>query len=358
MRSNNRSLIVSRLKDIGITDVKTVVRDSTKYRFLLATTSEIVTDDALPPYFIKKKEQKLTVLCHDLCNRKKGRSCLNEANDLGLIQKTLLEADELKFTDEVNERSVKHEFMISFLAGDRTEITPNVYYAGDLTRPENCFLIEEVLRKGKTDESDNKHVVILFEKSIRPAVSEFIKKYNQKAEFIQITAEGAVSFMDRVWQNLYRNHGWFRKKAEQLYVREYRRNFRVIDRKSLSVNVVNTDLYERIEELLLCNSKKVFHRIPPLFYRQLTDVFVARPEKLEQIADRFDEKIAYDIEFANKIWKDVPCTGIYLKPSKIKISSDFDNIYLKMKLKIATPKGEKIMEPDGSFIIGSTIHEK
>lgn len=29
-----------------------------------------------------------------------------------------------------------------------------------------------------------------------------------------------------------------------------------------------------------------------------------------------------------------------------------------MKLKIATPKGEKIMEPDGSFIIGSTIHEK
>ncbi|MDO4177469.1 MAG: hypothetical protein Q4D99_08385, partial [Bacillota bacterium] len=354
-----RKQVCVRLEELGISDIKPVSRNSLEYREILASAGEIITDDALPAYFIKKQGQKLTMLCQDIAGRKYGRSNLIEASDLGLIQKTMLEADCLEFENDTDEAATKREFMIACLTAEGGVNQPKIFYAGDLTRPENCHLVECVLKKEAAGQNEIEAAVVLFEEDIKPAVAEFIQKFDESIEFIQITADGSVTFLDYVWQNLYRNHGWFSKKAEKLYEREYRRNFSSIDSGDIqSINFLNTGLYERIEELLLCKSRKIFHRVPPLYYRQLVDVFMAKPEKLEKMAGSFDEAISYDMEFGSEIWDSTPATGIYIKPSGIRVSSDSDSICLKMKLKINGLKSEEKIEPDGTFLIGSTLHER
>lgn len=242
------------------------------------------------------------------------------------------------------------------------EFPIKVYYAGDLTRIENCHLLEAILIKETANFSDETQIVVLFEEDIKPATAEFIQKFDNKVQFQQVPSRSAGTFVDYIWQNLYRNHGWFSKKARNLYKREYRRLFAQIDEMNVdSVHFINSALYERVEEIALCKTRTFFHHIPELFYRQLADVFITNPDKLQKVAEEYDEIVEYDIDFAHGIWENEPASGIYIKPSNIKVTTDTDSIRLQMNLRITIPERNgqnNTIRPDSMFLIGSTLHGK
>lgn len=339
----------------NITCAGILSRNGTEYRKIISTACMIITDDALPDYYIKKGPQKLMMLCDTLMSRRNGRSNLASAAGFGSLQRTLLLADELIFTGKPEESdksrsALLKEYMINGFGGEGSVI----FYAGDLGRIENCIITESIIRDKYGDNTDGNNIVVAFESELKPNVISFINSFDERIEFVQVAGGGAVTFGEYVWQYLYKNYGLAAAKAMRYYSRENDRLFSGINIRE--INFINTRFYERIEVILRSGCRKIIHQIPMSFYRQLIDVFFRHPDRVSEVFGKFDERIEYDKDYGIDTWKQTYCSGVYAKFSKLKIRIDNVKIRLTAELTIITDDPEA--ELADSFIIGSVTHDK
>ncbi|MDD4199955.1 MAG: CDP-glycerol glycerophosphotransferase family protein [Eubacteriales bacterium] len=332
------------LADRNISDVRLITAGSLEHREFLAKAGSIVVDKALPPYFIKRDGQNIIILCDELMDP--GNFLRHSPTDFGHLQRTVLMADELRFAENGKEELFRKQLMVSQF---NVRQGADVYYAGNLLRPENRYLINKIIER-----REGHNLVIAFENEIKPVISEFMNNFGDNVDFLQIMPGGTITFADYIWQNLYKNHGWFKIKADRYYEREYRRLFAGLNIRE--IGFINTGLYERIEVILKCSCKKVFHNIPKLFYRQLVDVFFRYPERLKTVVSRFDSVTEYDKMFGIESWENMPCSGVYARPERLSLNVNDVNIEMNFRLNIITD--EQDAELENLLVIGSTTHEK
>lgn len=223
-----------------------------------------------------------------------------------------------------------------------------VYYAGDLTRGENCFLVAKILSLSKEI-----NPVIAFEGELKPSVQQFMESMKNEAEFYHIPKGGSKSFTDYVCQYLYKNYGKLSEQAGQYYEREYKRLF--ADYNIKSIHFLNTEIFERIEIILKCECKRVVHEIPMNFYRKLLDVFHNHPRRKEEIFERFDQRIIYEKDFGVEAWDTFYCCGIYARFSNMDFKVEENNILMSAQLIVSSE--DKNAGLLNKMCICSTIHD-
>lgn len=223
-----------------------------------------------------------------------------------------------------------------------------VFYAGDLTRGENCYLVEKILQLN-TDPNP----VIAFEGEIKPSVELFMKSMEGKAEFYYTGGIGSKGFGDFVYQYLYKKYGWFASKAGRYYDREYKRIFAPYNIKS--IHFLNTEIFDRIEVIKRCRCETVGHEIPMNFYRKLIDVFYNHPRRKRDTFDGFDKTVQYEKDFGIDTWDRFYCSGIYARFSDLDIHVAEDNIIMSAKLDFGAEDEDAVLKE--KILIGSTVHE-
>ncbi|MDD6311586.1 MAG: CDP-glycerol glycerophosphotransferase family protein [Firmicutes bacterium] len=328
------------LEELEVSNVTLVKRNGEKYRQLLATAGRIITDNALPAYFIKREGQRLVVL-DTVMGYPEGRSHLSESLSLGLIQKTILSADEI----EGDRDAVLREYMV----GSLLDGSAKLYYAGDLTRADIRALVGNVI-KG----DDAEKIAVAFENEMKPAAVQFLGELGDNVDFVQIIQDGAITFEETVSQYMYKSRGMMAAKAKAYYQREGKRLFSGINVSE--IHFLSTELYERIEMILLSGYKTVFHKIPMLFYRRLIDVFLDHPKKIDEVISRFDSVVEYDQDFAKETWGSNICCGVLARFKGLNLSSDDEFLTINTGLIIKAHKIDAKLE--NKFVIGSMTYDK
>ena len=105
--------------------VRTVVRGTSEYMRALATSTVLVTDNALPPYYVKRPGQTLLNTWHGIPLKTLGRSEVLGAINVGNVQRNLALADFLLMPNPVMEERFVRDYMLRGLS--RGTIVPLGY---------------------------------------------------------------------------------------------------------------------------------------------------------------------------------------------------------------------------------------
>ena len=96
--------------------VPTVVRGTSEYMRALATSTVLVTDNALPPYYVKRPGQILLNTWHGIPLKTLGRSEVLGAINVGNVQRNLALADFLLMPNPVMEERFVRDYMLRGLS--------------------------------------------------------------------------------------------------------------------------------------------------------------------------------------------------------------------------------------------------
>lgn len=260
-------------------------------------------------------------------------------NSFGEATKKLLSLITAKETDI--EEAVQYEYP------ENTRIV----YVGDLEDSANHFLTDKYI--GKLSEEDRQRTVLAFEGKMKNATIGYLQSLPDSVEYMRVLGGGAITLAEYAYLNLYRNHGLFGGKAEEYMNREYRRLFANI--KHESVEMLSTNIYERVGIISRDDAKTVFHRIPLYFYRRLNDVFYRKPGSVTDVSDEYDEQVAYDDNYGSEAWKDITCEGIQAGIRGLKCVTDETAMTIRGKLVVRSSCPD--MELTDDFIVGSKVFE-
>lgn len=225
-------------------------------------------------------------------------------------------------------------------------------YLGDVREGETRFLTERYIEALTSEEKQA--TVIGFEGDMKDkAAIEFMKELDKDVEFIMFIAGGAIRFSEYVVLNLYKNHGFCRKRALAYQNREYYRTFKFLD--ICSAEMISTNIIERFGALSKCDCNTAVHNIPMLFYKRPADAFYAHPATRKELFAGYDEILEYDSTYGVDFWNGRECQGIYARFPAIKCMSDGNSTMFTGSLVVKTEDGNA--ELLNEIQIGSRVYE-
>lgn len=119
---DNKDKIEQRLKDLGFTKTKTVVRNSNVYKKALATSAYLVTDNSFPTYFIKREGQVYLNTWHGTPLKQLGRADIVNSTSIGNVQKNFLAADYLLSPNTYTRDIMMKDYMMERVFSGKTVV--------------------------------------------------------------------------------------------------------------------------------------------------------------------------------------------------------------------------------------------
>lgn len=225
-------------------------------------------------------------------------------------------------------------------------------YIGDIRQEGIRFLADRYI---ETLSAEQKQITVLgFEGDMKDkAAIAFMKNLDDDIEFILFVGGEAIKFSEYVVLNLYKNHGFCRKKAEKYQYREYSRLFKMLG--IVEAEMISTNIIERFGALAKCKCRTTVHGIPVCFYIRPADVFYAHPKTRKELFAAYDAILEYDPLFGVDFWNERECQGIYARFPVIRCVSRKESTEFTGKLIVKTEINNAAL--DDTIQIGSRVYD-
>ena len=316
----------------------------------LATYEKLVASVPMPAFFYKRNDQHLTVEAGEEWIRSDGRSNLSSGYKLGLVQKTLLMADEIT-PHGFDKDALMKEFMLDKICSKEAseKYGARVIITGNLKSESSRTLVRNFVRDNSGD-----NLVLAFEGEITQTAREFLESLPSNVDFIQLCEGGNITLKESVYRYMYQNHGHMGVGFMDRYLdQECERLFGFLHCKSLEVLL--TDNLEMLEIVRRAKQHKVLHKIPVHFYDRPTTAMYSNSLILKRLCKGFDELVEYPSDYSKEAWENEICKGIYARLSNITLIGA--NVHTRMIADIELKSASDDCRLDGSFVLGSNMYD-
>lgn len=315
----------------------------------LATYEKLVVSSPMPAYFYKRKEQHLTVTAGEDWIERDGRSNLSPGYKLGLVQRTLLMADEI-VPQGCEKDALMKEFMLDKICSCEAaeKYGTRVVLTGSLKSESTRTLVSNFVRENTED-----NLVLAFEGEITQTAREFLENLPSNVDYIQLCDGGNITLKESAYRYMYQNHGKMGVGFMDRYLnQECERLFGFICCRSLEVLL--TDNLEMLEIVRRAKQRKVLHKIPVHFYDRPTTAMYSNSIILKRLCNGFDELVEYPNDYSKDAWDNETCKGIYARLSNINLVSA--NVHTRMIADLELRSASDDCRLDGRFVLGSNMY--